>query len=248
MTIALPRRTQMTVVERTRRPSARSSGWPVAVSRSVVFFRVRTLQYIAASRIGNQTGNLCATERSGTAPLAVALGYAFCSTALVVLRPLKPILQLLTHVIHNPNLRGQDPRLIGGIAAGVAVVVGGVWWYIAAHRLSAEEMERRRRESLALNGRITDGVILDARTLGNEDSISPTPDVLVYSYSVAGLTYNCAQDVTTLANEVLGFRIDQPVQVRYDPRNAGNSIIVSETWTGLWLRPFEPRGRATLSR
>jgi hypothetical protein len=123
-----------------------------------------------------------------------------------------------------------------------------VWWYIAAHRLSAEEMERRRRESLALNGRITDGVILDARTLGNEDSISPTPDVLVYSYSVAGLTYNCAQDVTTLANEVLGFRIDQPVQVRYDPRNAGNSIIVSETWTGLWLRPFEPRGRATLSR
>ena len=128
------------------------------------------------------------------------------------------------------------------------MVVGGVWWYIAAHRLSAEEIERRRRESLALNGRITDGVILDARTLGNEDSISPTPDVLVYSYSVAGLTYNCAQDVTTLADEVLGFRIDQPVQVRYDPRNAGNSIIVSETWTGLWLRPSGRRDRAALSR
>lgn len=151
------------------------------------------------------------------------------------LRPLKPILQLLTHVIRSPNLRSQDPRLIGGIAAGVAVVAGGVWWYIASHRLSAEEIERRRREELALGGRITDGVILDARTLTNEESISPTPDVLVYSYSLGGLTYNCAQDVTALPNEVTGFRIDQSVQVRYDPRNPGNSIIVSETWTGLWL-------------
>jgi hypothetical protein len=127
--------------------------------------------------------------------------------------------------------------VIGGVAAGVAVVVGGIWWYIVRHRLSAEEIERRRREELALGGRITDGVILDARTLGNEDSISPTPEVLVYSYSLAGLTYNCAQDVSTLRNEVLGFRIDQPVQVRYDPRNPGNSIIVSETGTGLWVRP-----------
>ncbi len=153
------------------------------------------------------------------------------------LKPLKPILQLLTHIIRSPILRSQDPRLIGGVAAGVAVVVGGVWWYIAAHRLSPEEIERRRREELALGGRITDGVILDARTLTNEDSVSATPDVLVYSYSLAGLTYNCAQDVSSLPNEVTGFRIDQSVQVRYDPRNPGNSIIVSETWTGLWLRP-----------
>jgi hypothetical protein len=145
---------------------------------------------------------------------------------------LKPILQQLAQLLHD-----RDPRLIGGIATGVAIVVGGIWWYIVSRRLSAEEIERRRREELALNGRITDGVILDARTLANEDSISPTPEVLVYSYSLAGLTYNCAQDVSTLPNEVIGFRIDQPVQVRYDPRNPGNSIIVSETWTGLWLLP-----------
>lgn len=148
---------------------------------------------------------------------------------------MKPILQQLPHVLHT-----QDPRLVGGIAAGIAVVAGGIWWYIVAHRLSAEEIERRRREQLALGGRITDGLILDARTLTNEDSISPTPEVLVYSYSVAGLTYNCAQDVSNLPNEVLGFRIDQPVQVRYDPRNPGNSIIVSETWTGMWLLPKSP--------
>jgi hypothetical protein len=139
----------------------------------------------------------------------------------------QPILQQTAHLIRN-----QDPRIIGGIAIG-----GGIWWYIVAHRPSPEEIERRRREQLALTGRITDGVILDARTLSNEDSVSPTPEVLVYSYSIAGLIYNCAQDVSALPNEVLGFRIDQSVQVRYDPRNPGNSIIVSETWTGLWLHP-----------
>lgn len=154
---------------------------------------------------------------------------------------MKPILQqpILPHLAHllGSLTRTEDPRVIGGVATGVAVAAAGIWWYIVRHRLSAEEIERRRREELALGGRITDGVILDARTLGNEDSISPTPEVLVYSYALAGLIYQCAQDVSTLPNEVLGFRIDQPVQVRYDPRNPGNSIIVSETWTGLWLRP-----------
>ena len=150
---------------------------------------------------------------------------------------MKPLLQqpFFHHAAHL--IREQDPRIIGGIAGAIAVAAGGVWWYIRSHRLSAEEIERRRREELALGGRITDGVILDALTLGNEASVSPTPEVLVYSYSLAGLVYNCAQDVSTLPNEVVGFRIDQPVQVRYDPRNPGNSIIVSESWTGLWLRP-----------
>ena len=129
----------------------------------------------------------------------------------------------------------QDLQMYGGLAAGLLVIAGSTWWYTVSHRIPAEELERRRREDIALNGRITDGVILDARTLTNEDSISPSPEVLVYSYSVAGMTYNCAQDVSCLPDRVLGFRIDQPVQVKYDPRNPGNSVILSETWSGLWL-------------
>src|SRR5580698_520540 len=47
ITIESPRRTQMTVVERTRRPSPRSSGWPL-LSVFAIFFRIgRTGQYIA---------------------------------------------------------------------------------------------------------------------------------------------------------------------------------------------------------
>ena len=133
-------------------------------------------------------------------------------------------------------MRHQDPRIVGGVGAAAVLAAGGLWFYLAARRPSAEQIERRRREQLTLTGRITDGVILDARTLSNEDSISPTPEVLVYSYSLGGLTYHCAQDVSTFPDQVLGFRIDQPIQVRYDPRNPGNSILVSETWSGLWLR------------
>ncbi|MFP5266525.1 MAG: DUF3592 domain-containing protein [Acidobacteriota bacterium] len=157
----------------------------------------------------------------------------------------QPIFQQAASLTHGLTgrliqvMRHQDPRIVGGVGAAAALAAGGLWFYVTARRPSAEQIERRRREQLTLTGRITDGVILDARTLSNEDSISPTPEVLVYSYSLGGLTYHCAQDVSNLPEQVLGFRIDQPVQVRYDPRNPGNSILVSETWSGLWLRREE---------
>jgi hypothetical protein len=148
----------------------------------------------------------------------------------------KPLLQNALQLAHE-----RDPRLIAGVAAALALLAVCVWLIVLARRPTAFEIERRRREELATKGRITDGVILDARTLTNQDSISLTPEVLVYSYSLAGLTYNCAQDVSSLPDRVAGFRLDQAVQVRYDPRNPGNSILVSESWSGLWL-PSERSG------
>jgi hypothetical protein len=130
----------------------------------------------------------------------------------------------------------EHPRITGGVAGGAVVAAGLVWLYIRTHQLTAEEIERRRRERLATMGRITDGFIVDARTLDGEDSVSPEPEVLFYSYRLAGVTYNCAQDVSRLAELVRGFRLDEPVQVRYDPRNPGNSVLVSESWSGLWQR------------
>ncbi len=149
----------------------------------------------------------------------------------------------LSHKAVNPTiqhllqlLRDRDPRAISGIVVGVVLLIGIVAFLVRAFRPSPEEVERRRRERLATTGRITDGVIVDARTLSGEDSVSPTPEVLVYSYRLAGVTYNCAQDVSRLPEQVRGFRIDQPVQVRYDQRNPGNSVLVSESWTGLWQK------------
>ena len=132
-------------------------------------------------------------------------------------------------------LQTGNPRVIGTAAAAAVAAVGATRWYLHTHRPTPEELERRRRELLATSGRITDGHLVVARDLDGQDSISPTPATLFYSYSLGGVRYNCAQDVTSIPDRVLGYRIDQPVQVRYDPRNPGNSVIVSESWTGLWM-------------
>jgi len=137
----------------------------------------------------------------------------------------------------------HHPWIAGSIAAAAILLTAGIWWFIVSRRPSAEELERRRREHLTLHGRITDGLILDARTLDGRESfptehagLQHTPEVLVYSYRLAGVTYNCAQDVSMLPEQVRGYRLDHPISIRYDPRHPGNSILVSETWSGLWQR------------
>ncbi len=67
-----------------------------------------------------------------------------------------------------------------------------------------------------------------------------TPQIIVYNYRIAGVTYECAQDVTALAEYVHGIRTDLPIQVRYAPHNPGNSIVVAESWSGLRLSSSHP--------
>jgi len=43
--------------------------------------------------------------------------------------------------------------------------------------------------------------------------------------------------VTLLAEHVRDIRADLPVQVRYDPHNPANSIVVAESWNGLRMSP-----------
>ena len=63
------------------------------------------------------------------------------------------------------------------------------------------------------------------------------PHLILYNYRIAGVSYECAQDVTMLADHVHGIRTDLPIQVRYEPHNPGNSIVVAESWSGLRLTP-----------
>ena len=147
-----------------------------------------------------------------------------------------PFLPHLSRLFQQSRIP-THPRIGAGVAAGIAAAGCSVWLYIRSRRPSAIELERRRREYLTLHGRITDGSIVDARSHDGTDSTSPTPDVLLFRYRIAGVTYDCAQDVSLLPECTAGYRIDQPVQVRYDPRNPGNSIIVSEDWSGLRMKP-----------
>lgn len=163
-------------------------------------------------------------------PLPVAgVALAIVACAMLISSPVKPSIEHMAHLMHVPHL-----RIVGGAAAGAAMAATALWFYARSRRPTAEELERRRRDRLATVGRITDGVLIDARTLGGEETNAMSPEVLIYSYRLAGVTYDCAQDVSKLPERVTGWRLDQPLQVRYDPRNPGNSVVVAESWSGLW--------------
>jgi hypothetical protein len=147
-----------------------------------------------------------------------------------------PFLVHLSRLLQQSRIPAH-PRTAAGIAAGAAAAGCITWLIVRRRRPSAVELERRRREHLTLHGRITDGSIVDARSHDGTESTSPTPDLLLYRYRIAGVTYDCAQDVSLLPECTAGYRIDQPVQVRYDPRNPGNSMIVAEDWSGLRMKP-----------
>jgi hypothetical protein len=150
--------------------------------------------------------------------------------------------------IHLPLLL-RSPRVVTAISAGVAIAIGVTTYLLTRRKPTAEEVERERRELLARSGRITDGTIMDtmimearnaSETSTQVDHSIPTPQIIVYNYRIAGVTYECAQDVTALAEHVHGIRTDLPVQVRYLPQNPANSIVVAESWSGLRLSASHP--------
>jgi hypothetical protein len=101
----------------------------------------------------------------------------------------------------NPTHLPLALRSLRGIAAisiGASTLIGIAWYIIRRPRPTPEEIERGRRDLLATIGRITDGTITDAPF--SPDDPTHTPTLLIYDYRIAGVTYECAQDITTLAN------------------------------------------------
>ncbi len=136
-------------------------------------------------------------------------------------------------------------RQIGIAAAGTVTAIGLIWWIVRLRRPSAEEIERRRRQRVALVGRIIDGIITDFTLAESAPADSTIPHVIFYQYLIAGVSYECAQDVSTLTGYIQHFSIAAPVQFKYDPRNPADSIILSESWTGLYLTPATAIARKT---
>ena len=136
-------------------------------------------------------------------------------------------------------LRSPRNLTLLGVAA---IAAGAAGYYFTRKRLTPEEIEFARRDKLAHTGRITDGCITDADwpTLLGSDEPLASPSILTYSYLIAGVSYECAQDVTALPNLVRHVRIDLPIQIRFDPRNPANSIVVAESWSGLRLGAPQP--------
>lgn len=101
-------------------------------------------------------------------------------------------------------------------------------------RKSPDQKEKERRTRISLGGRITDGTVIDVHEVEPTNE-HPEAQLVVYQYDVAGVSYECSQDVTWLRHlvDLHSCRLGVPTSVKYDPQNPGNSIVISEEWTGL---------------
>ena len=124
-------------------------------------------------------------------------------------------------------------RMYAVMAASTAAAGVGVWQWIRAHRVTAEQRERERRQRLARMGRICDGTVLDVQEI-SANGHGPQ-HLLMYSYDVGGVSYEASQDITTLGQfiNINSCKLGLPSSVKYDPHNPGNSIVISEAWTGI---------------
>ena len=123
-------------------------------------------------------------------------------------------------------------EIAGGVAA-CALLGAGVTWLVLRKRPSGEEVERQRRQLLAQSGRLVDGMLLDLHEVAAEDG--RTLSMLLFSYRIGGVDYECSQDITSLSSLLdLGqLRVGFPCTVRYQPGNPQNSMVVAEGWSGL---------------
>lgn len=121
----------------------------------------------------------------------------------------------------------RDSAIVAGTTATAAVLAGITYYLLMRRRPSAEEFERQRRARLAVHGRIVDGNLLDVVPSEME------PRALRYCYEIAGVSYECVQDVSSLRDHVMAVRLEFPVLVRYNRANPADSIVIAEDWNGL---------------
>jgi hypothetical protein len=123
-------------------------------------------------------------------------------------------------------------RLYGLVTGGVALLA--TYALLRRKAKTPDELERERRTWLERTGRITDGTVIDVQELEAANK-HHAAIMLIYHYDVAGVSYECSQDVTYLRHwiNLHSCRLGLPTSVKYDPQNPGNSLVVSENWMGL---------------
>jgi hypothetical protein len=122
---------------------------------------------------------------------------------------------------------------IASLAAGVAAAGGATLWLLTRKRPTPDEIEQARRNSLVGFGRIVDGMLLDGFQIENE--VGEVRHMLLYQYEISGVSYQCSQDITTLAtiHDPARIKIGMPCSIRYQPGSPENSLVVAERWSGL---------------
>jgi len=126
-------------------------------------------------------------------------------------------------------------RYIPAALGGASLMVLGVGYILRKRRKTPEQLERERRMRLSMHGRIIDGTVIDAQEMANTSGNAV--QLLIYRYDVSGVSYEASQDITHLRQyvDIHTCQIGLPSSVKYDPQNPGDSIVISEEWSGLRL-------------
>ena len=136
--------------------------------------------------------------------------------------------------------------LLGGSLAAILLIV----YAFVRPAVDPEAEERKRRLHLNLIGRIAEGQVVELAEHPapvvevRRGLLRPRPRPLAnngprhlvsYSYSISGVTYHTAQDITGLESQVRLERLvaGQPASIKYDPANPSDSILVADDWSGL---------------
>jgi hypothetical protein len=134
------------------------------------------------------------------------------------------------------------------LALGIAAAVVGYALLARKPKTLGDAFEKGRRTQLTLGGRIIDGTVIDVQEI--EDSATSRQMILlIYTYDVAGVAYEASQDVTKLRQfiDLYSCRLGLNASVKYDPHNPGDSIVISETWSGLRESPIRAKSKSAAS-
>ena len=150
------------------------------------------------------------------------------------------------------NWRDALPLAVLGVLAVV-----GLYFWLRRQPEDSLDMERQRRAYLNRVGRIVEGQVLEivdhsrderhgaeAGKPGKSTSlfgkrraggVNGSQKLLYYTYSISGVTYETAQDITGLEEQAHLNRVaaGQTASVKYDPSNPSNSILLADDWSGL---------------
>jgi hypothetical protein len=145
------------------------------------------------------------------------------------------------------------------MAGLVVLAASGAFFLFRKKPEDSDALERDRRVYLNRVGRIVEGHIMEvvdhgdgahapeseektalkpAMSLPPKRAVAPkngAQTLLYYSYSISGVTYETAQDVTGLEEQAHLKRIavGQTASVKYDPANPSNSILLADDWSGI---------------
>ena len=143
-----------------------------------------------------------------------------------------------------------DWKTLGVFVGGGIAALGLIAYAFARPASDPDADERKRRLHLNHIGRIAEGQVVELAEhaapaeeprrglLGAK--AKPLADnrprnLVSYSYSISGVTYQTAQDITGLESQVRFERLvaGYPASVKYDPSNPSDSILVADDWSGL---------------